>query len=416
MVTMSRMLIFDDRDFVFTDDIRPDFGPLGDLRAYFEFRTGMLTTFDRLSREWADGVAAVWVPAYLAACVEERHQDIAVNNLPPDDDHFFCVNGRWAYPAMRFDLECGQAIVEEDTGAVIAADLSRDQALSFLENGVLPKEIDIYRYEGQMLINRPWEILSILPTTLLTDILAALPEEEQPVNAEGVVTMGDEPIYVSPDAEVAPTVVLDASHGPIYIAADATIRPGAIIVGPVSIDSGSVVLEHSLIKANTVIGPVCKVAGEVGGTIFQGYSNKSHDGHIGDSIIGEWVNLGAGTTNSNLLNTYGQITMQLRPRAKRERTGMMYLGTIFGDHVKTAIHTRLMTGTSIGTGAMIGTSHPPDTVIPSFCWLTDSWKKAYRFAKFIDVAHVVMGRRDVKLHQATIDRLQVLHEAAMSVY
>ena len=108
-------------------------------------------------------------------------------------------------------------------------------------------------------------------------------------------------------------LVLDAERGPIRIDRGAVIRPGAVICGPCSIGREAVVVDRALIKPDTVIGPVCKVGGEVGGTIFQGYSNKSHEGHLGDSWEGKWVNFGAGTSNSNLLNTYGEVTMQLEP-------------------------------------------------------------------------------------------------------
>jgi hypothetical protein len=142
---------------------------------------------------------------------------------------------------------------------------------------------------------------------------------------------------------------------------------------------------------------MCKVGGEIGSTVFQGYANKSHEGHLGDSWVGKWVNLGAGTTNSNLLNTYGEVTVRLAPDGPRHRTGMTFLGAMLGDHVKTAIGTRLMTGSIVGTGAMIATSTPPPTTVPPFAWLTDEGRRTYRLEKFLDVARTVMGRRERRM-------------------
>ena len=122
-------------------------------------------------------------------------------------------------------------------------------------------------------------------------------------------------------------------------------------------------IDNAIIKPNTVIGPQCKVGGEVGATIFQGSANKAHEGHLGDSWVGKWVNLGAATVNSNLLNTYDEVTMRLDADDSRHRTGRQFMGALIGDHVKTAIGTRLMTGTVLGTGAMIATSTPPPEII-----------------------------------------------------
>ena len=153
------------------------------------------------------------------------------------------------------------------------------------------------------------------------------------------------------------------------------------------------------------------MGGEVGGTVFQGFANKSHEGHLGDSYVGEWVNLGAGTTNSNLLNTYGEVSMRLEPDGSRWRSGRQFLGCILGDHVKTAIGTRIMTGTVIGTGAMVAGSTPPASVVPRFAWVTDDGVRSYRLDKFLDVAGTVMARRELPLSEPIRAALADLHAA-----
>jgi hypothetical protein len=151
------------------------------------------------------------------------------------------------------------------------------------------------------------------------------------------------------------------------------------------------------------------VAGEVSGVIFQGYSNKAHDGFLGDSWVGEWVNLGAGTTNSNLLNTYGEVIMRATPESPLERTGEQFMGAIIGDHVKTAICTRIMTGSSIGTGAMIATTAAVTGAVPGFAWCTDEGRRHYSLHKFGQAAKAVMGRRQVVPSKAYADRIAEVH-------
>lgn len=405
---MSRMIIFDDRDF---DGVAPgrhtgvDFGPMTDLRATFEIRSGILTTGERLARQWNEDVAAVWAPADLRDLVASR-SDVLVNAVPKDE-RVFCLNGRWTFPAAQFQITPGQALVEAETGHIIAAELENAQAQHLLEHGCLGDDVEVLEYAGRALARKAWDILTGLPHVLETDLLAYETKTLQNLPSSAM-KVGEEAISIHADAKIYPGVIFDNEHGPIVIDAHATIRPGVIISGPAYVGQYSTVLDHALIKANTVIGPVCKVAGEVGSTIFQGFSNKAHDGHLGDSYVGQWVNLGAGTTNSNLLNTYGEIKMRLSPDSPIEATGMMYLGTIFGDHVKTAIGTRLMTGCSLGTGSMIASSTPPPTCVPPFAWITDAGTRTYRFKKFIDVARTMMQRRGIELPPAEEARLEVL--------
>ncbi len=154
-------------------------------------------------------------------------------------------------------------------------------------------------------------------------------------------------------------------------------------------------LERATIRQNTAVGPWCKVNGEIGGVLFQGYSNKAHDGYLGDSFVGEWVNLGAGTTNSNLLNTYGEVITRATPDGKHERTGETFLGAIIGDHVKTAICTRIMTGSVLHTGGMFATTAAVSGCVAPFTWATDAGQRPYRFEKFIEVARAAMSRRKI---------------------
>ena len=392
---MEHLLIFDDG--------RGRLGPLTDLRAAFDVRTGMLTTAERIRQAWSGADAAYAAPETIAPVVAER-TDAPVNRVP--DGTVRLVNGRWCRPDARLAVKKGEAAVSDD-GAVVTARLDASVAAAFLETGALPDGVPAVTCDA-VLYRDPWDVLRELPETLLHDI-AATRVIDAMIAGDGDV-MGTYPVTVHESARIGPRVVFDVEQGPVVVHERAVVRPGAILCGPCSIGPGSTVAEHAVIKANTVIGPVCKVGGEVGATIFQGYSNKAHDGHLGDAWIGEWVNLGAGTTNSNLLNTYGEVAMRTEPDGPRQRTGMTFLGTIAGDHVKTAIGTRLMTGTLLGTGAMVASSSPPPSTVRRFAWITDAGERAYRLDKFEDVARRMMARRSVEPGPAYLTRLGALHE------
>jgi UDP-N-acetylglucosamine diphosphorylase / glucose-1-phosphate thymidylyltransferase / UDP-N-acetylgalactosamine diphosphorylase / glucosamine-1-phosphate N-acetyltransferase / galactosamine-1-phosphate N-acetyltransferase len=396
---MHRMIIFDDG--------RGRFGPMTDLRASFELRTGMLTTAGRLSAHWPKSLAAYWVPEPIRPVVAAR-ANAPVNELPSTDEEYLCLNGRLILPASAPSLKPGHAAVERESGDVVAALLGHMDAQHLLRTGSLHERVSVHSIDTRVLYRDPWDIVGNAWQTVPYDILNTRVLDAQ-VPDSSVTTIGEHPIEIHERARIFPHVVLDATHGPIMIHERAVIRPGAILCGPCSVGRESTVIDRAHIKPNTAIGPCCKVGGEVGCTIFQGYANKAHDGHLGDSWVGKWVNFGAGTTNSNLLNTYGEVVMRTEPDGPRQRTGLTFLGAIVGDHAKTAICTRLMTGTVIGTGAMIATTAPPPTTVKRFAWLTDDGNRAYRLDKFVDVVETVMARRRKKPTEAYLARIGELH-------
>ncbi len=388
------------------DDGMGDLGPMVDLRASFEVRSGMFTTAGRIAARRSETLAGYWVPQRLAGVVAER-AEAPVNELPASDA-IFCVNGRWALPDDKLRLEPGTAAVEERTDHVIAAHLSRDDAERFLKTNELPRQVKTRSLEAGALYRYPWDVLRHRFTTIPLDISLTKVVDAKP--AEEARIVGEHPVAVHRSAVIYPHVVLDAGAGPIIIHERAVIRPGAVLCGPCSVGRDATIVDHALIKANTVVGPVCKVGGEVGGTIFQGYSNKAHDGHLGDSWVGKWVNFGAGTTNSNLQNTYGEVNMQLEPDGRRHATGLVFVGAIVGDHVKFAISTRVMTGTVVGTGAMIATTAPPPRAVRRFAWLTDRGEGVFRFEKFLETARTMMARRKKQPSEAYVGALRSLFE------
>ncbi len=393
------------------DDGRADLGPLTDLRASFEVRTGALTTLKRHELVLEAAGCSFGGFAALDGVAELVGERVEIPEGEVDSDEMVLMNGRCVLLGPEDIPEsAGEVLVDGATGAVLCARLSAEAGLAFLEQDELADDVAVYEADGAMLLDRPWDVIRHRNEALAFD-LAVLLQTDETETPDGVTIINPEAVRIDPSASVSPSVVIDAENGPVVVAPEAVVRPGAVIVGPAFIGRGSTVIEKTLVKANTAIGPVCKVAGEVGGTIFQGYANKAHDGHLGDSWVGEWANLGAGTTNSNLLNTYGEIVCCEEPGAPRERSGMMYLGAIIGDHVKTAIMTRIMTGSVFGTGAMIAQATPP-TTLGRFEWITDERRQAYRLSKFVEVAKTVMGRRDVEMSAAYESRLGELHAIA----
>jgi UDP-N-acetylglucosamine diphosphorylase / glucose-1-phosphate thymidylyltransferase / UDP-N-acetylgalactosamine diphosphorylase / glucosamine-1-phosphate N-acetyltransferase / galactosamine-1-phosphate N-acetyltransferase len=303
------------RKVVVFDDGLGQLAPLTDLRASFDIRTGVLTTLDRLGL--LGDLAALFVPPGIEALCRESH-DATVNDERPLKgltEPILIVNGRCALADGLQALQPGEAIMEGATGHIVAALVPATQALALIRGdyrATVPR-----LSPDHLLLSRPWHIRTFRDRAINAD-LARLTSHAHLTQTiltpvPGVILIGAAPVLGGPTARVCPGAILDTELGPIFLGDHAVVRPGAIISGPAAVGAHSTILERATIKPFTSIGPWCKVNGEVGGTIFQGYANKAHDGHLGDSYVGEWSNLGAGTTNSNLLNTYSEIVARATP-------------------------------------------------------------------------------------------------------
>jgi UDP-N-acetylglucosamine diphosphorylase/glucosamine-1-phosphate N-acetyltransferase len=208
---------------------------------------------------------------------------------------------------------------------------------------------------------------------------------------EGSVVLGDPARVVVRGAAVEPGVVFDVRQGAVVLDAGAEVRHGTRLEGPVYVGAGTKVL-GGFIRGSS-FGPECRVHGEIAATVFQGYANKSHEGFVGHSVVGQWVNLGAGTTTSNLKNTYGPVRLDVA--GGRIETGRLNLGTLFGDHAKTAIGSMLATGTVVGAGASVFGPAGTPKYVPPFAW--GSGGERVSEAGFLRVAERVLSRRSVEL-------------------
>ncbi len=193
------------------------------------------------------------------------------------------------------------------------------------------------------------------------------------------------------------SIFFNDDDGPILVEEGVVIMEGAMIRGPVHICEGSIIKMGAKIYGPTVIGPHCKIGGEVSNSIFLGYSNKAHDGFLGHSIIGEWCNIGAGSSNSNLKNNYDTVKLWDYETKKFQDSGEQFLGLFLGDHSKCAINTSFNTGTTVGVNCNIFGSSFPRNYVPSFSWGGSSGYKDYNIKKAIETAKKVMSRRSIKM-------------------
>jgi UDP-N-acetylglucosamine diphosphorylase/glucosamine-1-phosphate N-acetyltransferase len=202
----------------------------------------------------------------------------------------------------------------------------------------------------------------------------------------------DEDVWLAPEVKLGPGCVLDASKGAVMIARGASIGANAVITGPCHIGPGARIRPLTQVREGTSIGTFCTVGGEISHTVMLGYSNKAHEGFVGHSYIGKWVNLGSGTTTSNLKNTYGEIRARIGNR--EIPTGRQFLGSVIGDHTKTAILSRLSAGAYLGFFAMLDGIGNSCRYVPSFTFQTGDGPEKYRMDKAIEVTRRVFARRD----------------------
>ena len=192
-------------------------------------------------------------------------------------------------------------------------------------------------------------------------------------------------------------VILNASSGPIYIGKDTEIMEGSIIRGPFALCDHAIVKLGAKIYGPTTIGPHCRVGGEVNNSVMFAYSNKGHDGFLGNSVLGEWCNLGADTNNSNLKNNYAEVRLWDYQTESFAKTGLQFCGLMMGDHSKCGINTMFNTGTVVGVSSNIFGSGFPRNFIPSFSWGGSAGFTTYTIPKAFETAEIVMSRRHVEL-------------------
>jgi len=271
--------------------------------------------------------------------------------------------------------------------------------------------IDISSYDSRDLIfvERPQDLFLLNSAEIAKDYdLVTQGRKSAELNSTNHA-YGLEKIFIEEGAKVDFSI-LNASDGPIYIGKDAVVLENSVIKGPVCIGDNSVVKVGAKIYQGTTLGPYCKIGGEVKKSILQGYCSKAHDGYLGDSVIGEWCNLGADTNSSNLKNNYSEVKAYSYATQDFELTGLQFCGMILGDHCKTGINSMFNTGSVMGICSnLFGASFPPK-FIPSFSWGGSEGFETYTFAKAMDAINRSMQRKDLRLSDDEIKILRFVFD------
>jgi UDP-N-acetylglucosamine diphosphorylase/glucosamine-1-phosphate N-acetyltransferase len=373
--------------FVLYDDaVARDFAPFALTRPAGELRAGAWLTRERWAR--ALGVAA-------SGFVGAAHlRDFADFDAPPAVVGHV-VAGTWLVNArcapVIATLATKHASVIRCGGRVAAVKLSADVPLVDLANGTLALETLAQGADAACdgwWLDHVWDLVGRLPEMLKADALALLPPAP---DARAIAVIGEHAVHVDASATIEPYVVADTSGGPVVIQRGAHVYAFTRLVGPCVIGEDSTLLGGRF--ATVSVGPHVKLNGEMSVCIVIGHANKGHDGFVGHSVLGRWSNLGAGTITSNLKNSYGEVSLWT-PRGE-VRTGLQFLGSLIGDHVKTGIGLRLSTGSVIGAGANVFGARIPPKVVPPFAWGDGEPWATFALDRFLTVATRVMGRRKV---------------------
>lgn len=289
----------------------------------------------------------------------------------------------------------------------IAAQLSKEQLSDYLTEGKLP-ERSIESTSAVSVIEYPWNLFQQNGGQIRADY-QLLTKSRASAEAHSSATLIGDDIFIEEGASVI-NCSLNALDGPIYIGKNAKVQDGAFIKGPFALCEGATVNMAAKIKDATTVGPHSKVGGEIGNSILIGYSNKGHDGYLGNSVIGEWCNLGADTNTSNLKNNYSNVRAWSYTEGQAVDTETQFCGLIMGDHSKSGINTMFNTGTVVGVCANIFGGDFPPKHIPSFSWGGSTGFTAYRFDKAMEVAEKVMARRKVHLDDVQIRILEYINQ------
>ncbi|HVZ48946.1 MAG TPA: putative sugar nucleotidyl transferase [Gemmatimonadaceae bacterium] len=383
--------------FVLYDDVTArQAEPFALTRPFGELRAGALLLRDRWARALGMHPTGFIGADHLSAFTEFGSPRARTRGRLPRGT--VVVNARFA-PALASAGGTPVALQPGDSlraaGAIVAVRLAEATPLSAFAHGAT--DLSSLARTGRRSIRgwwigAAWDLVRLLPEMLADDlaVLAAEVPGEPPAH---VTVLGEHRLAVERGAHLEPFVVVDTTGGDVVVRAGARIAAFTRIAGPCIIGEGTIVAGGRF--ACCAIGEHSRVCGEMSVATVAGHANKAHDGFVGHSIIGRWVNLGAGTTTSNLKNSYGSVRVENR-RGPHD-TGLQFLGALVGDHAKTAIGTRLTTGTTIGAGANVFGDRAPARYVPPFAWGDRPPFERYELDKFLDVAAHVMGRRSVKL-------------------
>jgi UDP-N-acetylglucosamine diphosphorylase/glucosamine-1-phosphate N-acetyltransferase len=428
---------------IFEDNEVSNFNPLTLTRPAFELICGMTTIRENIiNRFYPDAEIRYVCRSYLRDVFQQR-VDAEVNDINDLDSVLF-VNGRILAAFSELPPVEGESEIGIQGDTVVYARLKSSDMKGLLDDpdtfSSKLASLDLPKKEAQgiKLVSYLWELISQNGDAIRADFdFYANPKDAKGVIEKGAfIRIGDGddaksydaqeamelmlagklPLYLGEGARIKPNVMLDLTEGPIYIGAHTNVRPPTIIDGPCCMmdNEGTskkvTIIDGAKIREGVTLGPVCRAGGEVEESIVQGYSNKHHSGFLGHAYVGEWVNIGAMATNSDLKNDLTDVKVPVN--GNLIDTGDLKVGCSIGDHTKLGIGALLTTGTVVGimTNVLASGSIPPQ-YIPSFCFYReDRLSRGFRLKSLIETAERVMGRRNVTLTPADAEMLEKVYE------
>lgn len=356
--------------------------PLTYTRPVSEIRVGILTIKEKWEKR-LNAECSYITESYLSSKfdLKKSAENLMINSsILPNDELVNIIN----------QLSMGEALIgnEEFIAVKLREDqIAHDSIFDITEFKVKSTDIDFTK------INYPWDIFSLNGREIEADFHILTNGRKSSELSKTNNIIGDS-IFIEENVK-AEFATINSSTGPVYIGEGAEIMEGAVIRGPFALCSHSTVKLAAKIYGPTTIGPHCKVGGEINNCVILGYSNKAHDGFLGNSVLGEWCNIGADTNNSNLKNNYADVKVWNYEKNRFIATGLQFCGLIMGDHSKCGINTMFNTGTVVGVNANVYGSGFPRNFIPSFSWGGASGFTEYGIAKAFEVAEKVMNRRGI---------------------
>ena len=377
---MSRIILFD-------NEVRDHLLPLTYTRPVCELRVGILTIREKWER-WLNMPVSYITQDYLAEKYAIDHSNVN-----------YIINGS-VLPSPQLvrliqQMELNEAYLQGEE--LIVAKLDEEQIENLIKDDDIG-ELQGFDLEGTdfLKINHLWDLYKINDQAIREDFeLITKGRTSQSLSDTNQLIGSTDDLFIEDGATVEGSV-LNTKRGPIYIGANTEIMEGCMIRGSFALCDNAIIKMGAKIYGATTIGPFSKVGGEINNSIITGYSNKGHDGYLGNSILGSWCNIGADTNISNLKNNYDEIKLWNYPARRFVKTGQQFCGLIMGDHSKTGINTMLNTGTIIGVSCNVFGEGFPRNFIPSFTWGGKQGFQTYRTNKAFDTAERVMIRRDIK--------------------
>ncbi|MBI3193438.1 MAG: hypothetical protein HYZ34_03100 [Ignavibacteriae bacterium] len=387
--------------------------PLTHLQPAFELCCGCSSLREKILSFVPSKNVSLITRSYLGKYTQECFPSFQVNTLPDEDVLF--VNSR-----IIADESLTRIVKKNDgkervflNGDEVVAMFVRKKNLPrlrvtgldlftrLLRSGVRNFEEFPQMQIGCKVVEFPWELVQHNAEQIEKDFLSLKRKTKKAIAGKiynGAHLLNRKNILVGSGSVIKPGVVLDAEHGSIIIEKNVTVMPNAVIEGPVYIGEGSQIKIGAKIYPGTSIGRECRIGGEVTRSIFQSYSNKAHDGFVGDSYIGSWVNLGADTNTSNLKNTYGNVNVFIN--GEEIDSGSQFVGLTMGDHSKSGINVMFNTGSVVGTSCNIFGSDFPQKYLPSFSWGSSGSFTTFDIEKSIEIARRMMSRRGITMSKA----------------